>query len=626
MRFLRGLWKVLVGVKDALVLLLLLGFFGILYAVLSATPHGGGPTGGALALTIDGPIVEQPAEVDPFAVASGGEGPREYRLSEVIHVLDVAARDERLEAVALDLDIFAGGRQAAISEVGAAIRRAREAGKRVVAYATAYDDDTYQLAVQADEVWLNPLGAVVIAGPGGTNLYYAQLLERLGITANIYRVGAYKSAVEPFQRSDMSPESREAAQALAGALWGQWQEEVARARPKAQLGPYIAAPAEAAARFNGDMAQAALQLGLVDRVGDRTAFQTRMAELVGEGDEGLPNSYRAVAYDALLEREPLLGSSGNIGVLTVAGDIVDGEGGAGTAAAETIVRALEEGVRDHRPRALVVRIDSPGGSVLASERIRRAVANVRARGTPVIVSMGSVAASGGYWVATAGDRIFAEPGTITGSIGVFGILPSFEGSLEKLGVGVDGIATTPLSGEPDLFRGPSDAADRFLQSGVEGIYRRFVTLVSQARRLPVDRVDQIAQGRVWDGGTARQLGLVDQFGSLRDAVAEAAKRARIDPEDARPVYLEPQGGWFSSLFGSYARAYAQATVSPDPFARLGQRPQALLNRALKEARLLLSGSAIQARCLECPPAYEWAAPTAGAGGWWSLLMGQAGKR
>jgi hypothetical protein len=205
MTFLRGLWKVLVGIKDALVLLLLLGFFGATYAILSATPHGGGPARGALTLAIDGPIVEQPAAVDRLALVSGGSTPREYRLAELVHALRVASTDPGIEAVALDLDIFAGGRQTAISDLGAEIQRVRAEGKKVIAYATAYDDDTYQLAAQADEVWLNPLGAVVIAGPGGTNLYYAGLLERLGITANIYRVGAFKSAVEPYSRNDMSP-------------------------------------------------------------------------------------------------------------------------------------------------------------------------------------------------------------------------------------------------------------------------------------------------------------------------------------------------------------------------------------------------------------------------------------
>ncbi len=623
MTFMRGLWKVLVGIKDALVLLLLLLFFGLIYAILSATPHGGGPMRGALALKIDGPIVEQPAEVDPFDVFGGGNVPREYRLTELVHALKVAAEDPAIEAVALDLDIFAGGRQTAMSDLGEAIRGVRGAGKRVVAYATAYDDDTYQLAAQADEIWLNPLGAVVIAGPGGTNLYYAQLLERLGITANIYRVGAFKSAVEPFSRSDMSPEARQANQALADTLWSQWREEVAKARPRAQLDAYIAAPGDAVARFNGDMANAARELGLVDRVGDRTAFQARLAELVGAGEDGLPGSFRAVAYDNFVERYPLRGDGGNIGILTIAGEIVDGEAGPGSAGAETVVRALEEGLRDNELRALVVRIDSPGGSSLASERIRQAIANVRARGMPVVISMGSVAASGGYWIAAAGDRIFAEPSTITGSIGVFGILPSFEGALQKLGVGADGIQTTPLSGQPDLLRGPSDEANRFLQMGVEGTYRRFLMLVSQARKLPVERVHEIAQGRVWDGGTARQLGLVDQFGGLDEAVKEAARRAQIDVSDARPMFLEAETSWFSQTFGNMAAT--RATVSPDPFGRLAQRPQALLRRAIDEAGRLLRGSSIQARCLECPAAYDLLPSTGAAGGWWEALVARALK-
>jgi protease IV len=603
MRFVRGLWKVLVGVKDALVLLLLLMFFGGLYALLSATPHAGGPTSGALALSISGPIVEQPAEVDPWAFAAGTMGPREYRLAELVHALDRAAADERISAVALDLDIFAGGRQTALADLGAAIDRVRRAGKRVVAYATAYDDDTYQLAAHADEIWLNPMGAVLIAGPGGTNLYYAQLLERLGITANVYRAGAFKAAVEPYTRSDMSPEARQANEALYGALWEQWRQEVRRVRPRAQIDAYAANPAEAAARANGNLAAAAQGFGLVDRIGERDQFSARMRELVGEGEAHIPNSFRAVRYDSYLERHPLP-TSGGVAVLTIAGDITDGEAGPGTAGAETIVRTLEEGLRGGGVRALVVRIDSPGGSAIASERIRQALLRVRERGIPVIVSMGSVAASGGYWIATAGERIFAEPSTITGSIGVFGVLPSFEGSLRELGVGVDGVRTTPMSGQPDIFAGISPEANRLLQLSVEGTYRRFVALVAGARNLPPQRVNEIGQGRVWDGGTARQIGLVDQFGALPDAIAEAARRANLEGDDARAVHLQPQTNWFQRTFGNSVRAALPAAGARDPFARLARDPAALASRVSADVQRLLAGPVIQARCLECPPAHD----------------------
>ena len=349
----------------------------------------------------------------------------------------------------------------------------------------------------------------------------------------------------------------------------------------------------------GDMARAAERAGLVDRIGDRTAFGRRMAELAGPLHRNIPGSYRAVQMAAWIDEHPVSREGGQIGVLTVAGDIMDGHAGPGTAGAETIVENLERGLREQRLKALVVRIDSPGGSVLGSERIRRAVLAARRRGIPVVISMGNVAASGGYWIATAGETIFAEPSTITGSIGVFGILPSFEGTLQRLGVGADGVRTTPLSGQPDLLRGPSEEANRLLQTGVDGTYSRFVGLVARARRLPPARVNAIGQGRVWDGGTARQLGLVDRFGSLDDAVAEAARRAGIETDSARTVYLEAKPGFVASLFRGFAEG-EQPEGARDAFSRLAQRPQWVLARALHDAQAMLAGPAIQARCLECP--------------------------
>lgn len=603
MRFVGRVWKLLVGIKDGLVLILLLFFFGSLFAALSASPYADSARRGALRLDLGGAIVEQPAEQDPLQAFGSGSITRQYRLAEIVHALDTAALDDRIKAVALDLDIFTGGGQTAIADVGAALDRFRRVShKRVVAYATGYTDDSYQLAAHADEVWLDPLGAVLIAGPGGTNLYYAGLMQRLGITANVYRVGAFKSAVEPFTRSDMSPEARQASQALADALWETWRQDVGQARPRAQIAAWVANPNAFLDASGGDMAQAALRAGLVDHVGDRGAFGRRMADLAGNAENDLPGRYDAVHYDAWIDEHPASDSSGQIGVLTVAGDIVDGNTGPGTAGGETIARNLERGLESGRLKALVVRIDSPGGSVLASERIRRAVLAARGQGLPVVISMGSVAASGGYWVATAGDIIFAEPSTITGSIGVFGILPSFQGTLQRLGIGADGVRTTPLSGEPDLLRGPSPEANHLLQTGVESTYRRFIGLVVAARHLPADRVNEIAQGRVWGGGAARQLGLVDRFGSLDSAIAEAARRAGIDPAAARPVYLEKEPGFFARFLAGLAHNNDEdaADATRDAFSRLARRPEAMLERALHEAQSLLAGPAIQARCLECP--------------------------
>jgi protease-4 len=619
MKFAGKAWRLLVGIKDGLVLLFMLMFFGGLYAALSASPYAGSAARGALRLDLSGGIVEQPSVADPLALLGGGSLTREYRLDEVIHALDAAAASDRIQAVALDLDVFTGGGQTALTDVGAAIDRFRRTGKKVVAYATGYSDDTYQLAAHADEIWLDPLGAVLIAGPGGSNLYYAGLLERLGVTANVYRVGAFKSAVEPYTRSDMSPEARAASQALADSLWGTWQQDVRQARPRAQVAAYAANPASFIQAAGGDMAQAAQRAGLVDRIGDRTQFGQRMAELAGTAEETVPGSYRAVHYDAWVRDNPARPSSGQIGILTVAGEIVDGNAAPGTAGGETVVRNLERGLRDGNLKALVVRVDSPGGSVLASERIRRAVLGARARGLPVVISMGSVAASGGYWIATAGDAIFAEPSTITGSIGVFGILPSFQGTLQRIGVGADGVRTTPLSGEPDLLRGPSPEASALLQTGVEGTYRRFINLVARARRLAPARVHEIAQGRVWDGGTARQLGLVDRFGSLDDAIAEAARRARIDPADARAVHLEPVPGFLERVFADVASGSEEQQASRDVFSRLARRPEAMIQRALQDAQSLLTGPALQARCLECP-AVAPLRPTRATESLWARLV------
>jgi protease-4 len=600
MRFLAFVWKFLVGLKDMLVLLFMLLFFAGLYYALSSTQKVGAETQGALLLNLSGPIVEQPTEPAALDLVSGSSVGRQYRVRDLIRSLRAAATDDRIKAVALDLDIFAGGGQVVLSDVGAAIDQVRRAKKPVIAYSSAYDDDSYQLAAHADEIWLNPLGMVLVRGPGGANLYYKGLMEKLGITANVYRVGTYKAAVEPFTRSDMSPEARESSQALADALWENWLAEVRRVRPKAQVADYIAQAEARLTRAGGDVAKAALQAGLVDRIGDRTEFGKRMAAIVGARDSDVPGSFRTVGLDAWMNNETEEDKDGEIGILTIAGDIVDGKAASGSAGGDTVSAALLEGLRDGGVKALVVRIDSPGGSATASEQIRRAIVAAKAKGIPVVVSMGSVAASGGYWIATAGDYILAEPGTITGSIGVFGIIPSFEGTLAKLGVGVDGVKSTPLSGEPDPLRGPSAEAGRLIQATVEDIYRRFIALVAEARKLPVQKVQQIAEGRVWAGGAAHQLGLVDRFGSLDDAIAEAAKRAKIDKDDAGLRYLDAHVGWLGTLLQPVAR---QQTSVRDPFGRLAAEPRALLSRAVGDAGRLVDGPVLQLRCLECLPTH-----------------------
>jgi protease-4 len=596
MRFARAIWKLLVGIKDALVLLFMLMFFAVLYAGLSAKPAP--VTAGVLALDLNGSVVEQPSKAELSEVVAGGGAAQEYRLRDLVAALREARTDDRVKAVALDLDGFTGGGQTALSDLSDAIRAVRSSGKPVLAYATGYTDDGYQIAAAASEVWLNPLGLVAIAGPGSQHLYYKGLLDKLGVTAHVYRVGTYKAAVEPFTRSDMSPEARENAQALANALLESWRESVLKARPNAKIDAYMRDMPGAVQAAGGDMAKAALNAGLVDKIADRQAFEQRLAQLGGE-DENALGGYKRIKLPAYVRDAREDREYGPIGVVTVAGMIVDGKASAGTAGGDSIAELIEKGLSDNNLKALVVRVDSPGGSVLASERIRQAILEAKRQKLPVVVSMGNVAASGGYWVSTPADFIYAEPSTITGSIGVFGILPSFEGTREKLGLGADGVKTTPLSGEPDVLNGPSPEAEQLLQTGVDSIYRRFLGIVSQSRHKSPAEIDRIAQGRVWDGGTARQLGLVDGFGGMDEAIAKAAELAKLGDERG-VTYLDRPTTFKEQLIEMLAEQEKdEGSVPAEGFALFGNG-QLKLAQALADVRSVLTGPSIQVRCLECP--------------------------
>lgn len=603
MKLVRGAWKLLVGIKDALVLLFMLCFFAALFAILSARPNPGAVKDGALVLNLDGMIVEQAARADPLTVISGGEGPREFQTRDLVRALDTARSDARVKVVVLDLDRFMGGYPAAVAQVGDAIARVRAANKPVLAFATAYSDSAYRLASNASEIWVDPLGGTLFSGPGGSQLYYKGLIDKLGVTAHIYKVGRYKSAVEPFMLTGQSPEAREANEALYGAIWSQWQEAVTKARPKAQIARMIAQPDALVAAAGGDIALANERLGLVDKRGDRLAFGRRVAQVAGV-DAGKPaGSYKAIKLANWLQANPVKKSGDAIGVITIAGEIVDGKGGAGMAGGDTVSELLLKGLAEKKLKALVVRVDSPGGSVLASERMRQAILQAKAQKLPIVVSMAGLAASGGYWVSTPGDVIFAEPNTITGSIGIFGMLPTFENTLAKIGVTSDGVRTTPLTGQPDLYAGTNETVDRILQGGVERGYARFVGLVAQTRKLSVQRVDEIGQGRVWDGGTARQLGLVDRFGGIDDAVAEAAKRAGLKADKVHALYLEKEPSFFETMVAGFMSGGDEEEAAPesggDIYARLAADRRAVFAQALGDARRLTQGSSMQARCLEC---------------------------
>ena len=603
MTFAGRIWRLLVGIKDALALLFLLFFFMLLYAALATRPGPAQVREGALLIALDGVVVEEATAIRPLDILlSGTVPPGEYSVHDLVRAIDAAAADNRIKTIALDLTSFIGGGRVHLSDVGAALDRFRATDKKVLTFASAYMDEGLQLAAHADEVWVDPLGGAIIRGPGGQNLYYAGLLEKLDIRARVFRVGTHKAAVEPFTRNDMSTEARADAQGLADALWAEWQAEVIKARPQAQIVQITRDPAGWLAAHKGDFAKASQDAGLVDRIGDRTAFGRRLAELAGQDDrDKAPGAYAHTPYDTWLAslRRDKPGKA--IGVVTIAGEIVDGNAGPGLAGGDRIADLLDKAL-ERDLAALVVRVDSPGGSVTASEEIRRAILRHKDRKIPIAVSMANVAASGGYWVATPADRIFAEPATVTGSIGIFAIVPTFDRMLARWGVTGDGVRTTPLSGQPDVLTGLTPEVEAMVQQLIEHGYARFLGLVAQARGKTTAEIDPVAQGRVWAGGTARQLGLVDEYGGLKEALEWAAKEAKLKDGQWHAAFLKPDEKPYEAMLRrAFKGEEAGVSQAPaDAVAALAGRQQAITLRARADLERVLNTQGAQAFCFACP--------------------------
>ncbi len=621
--FPRKVWNLLVAIKDALALIFLLLFFALLFGLLAGRPNAALPVSqGALVVDFDGIVTEQPSDVDPLAALSGSNQLKELRTRDIVQALETAATDKRVTSVVLDLDRFLGGGQVSLAEVGAAVDKVRAAKKPVLAFATAYTTDSYQVAAHASEIWSDDIGGVAIAGPGGSRLYYKGLMDKLGITAHIYRVGTFKSAVEPYLRSDQSPEAKEADMAYANALWESWLTDVKKARPNAKIDAFVADTAGAVKAAGNDLSKAGVAAGLIDKVGSRMAFSARVAEISGVSDDSRPWEFNAIPFENWVAANPPQQKGAAIAVVPVVGEIVDGEANNGTAGGDTIANHILDAVADSGTKAIVLRVDSPGGSVLASEQIRQALLQAKAKKLPVVVSMANVAASGGYWVSTPADRIFAEPDTITGSIGVFGIIPSFDRALAKVGVNADGIATTPLSGQPDVFGGVNDEFNAMAQASVEDIYGRFTGLVAKSRKQPIEKIREIAEGRVWAGGTARQIGLVDQFGGLPEALAAAAKLAKIDGS-YHAKYYEDEPSEFSRMIASLTGAEQDQSASLPRgwFGIAAMNRELAQQRLVQDMTLLTKAGSVQASCLDCR-AFLPAVPRPGnadARGWLGAL-------
>jgi protease-4 len=603
MTFARKVWKLLVAIKDALVLVFLLLFFGLLYAALSMRPTPGKVTEGALVIQLDGSVVEETAEVDTVDVLmaqyGGASIQQETRARDVERALRAAARDPRIKLVAMDLSRFTGGGFVHLRGIGAAMDLVRGAGKPVLTYADTYADDGTLLAAHASEAWVNPMGGALAVGPGGNSLYFGTLLQKLKVNAHVFRVGTYKTFVEPYTLDGPSPAAIESYSDLYGGMWRAWQADVKKARPKANLALVAGDPVGWLRASGGNFAKASRAAGLVDRLGTPTDFAARVAQLSGSKTATTSSGdLVGTQLATYLAAHPEAAGGATIGVVTIAGNIVDGDAGPGTAGGDRIAEALDDAY-DTPIKALVIRIDSPGGSVLASERIRRSIERYKQKGVPVVASMGNLAASGGYWVSTPAQYVFAEPGTITGSIGVFGVLPTFERALADIGVNSGGVKTTPLSGQPDLTGGLSPEVEQMLQLGVEDAYGKFLGLVGQARGKTPQQIDAVAQGRVWTGERARALGLVDGFGDLDAALAYAAKAAKLGNAAWHVQYIGRKEDPLNALL---LQMYQRREAGGDIAALAARRQREQLRGALDRAEAMLSGQGMQAMCLECPGA------------------------
>lgn len=545
MGFLALVWRMLEGVRKVLHLILLLVIFGFVLAALH-TSVPAVPRSAALVIAPEGQLVEQLSS-DPlrraFGQASGGPAP-ETLLRDVIDAVELAKSDPRIKLIVLDLGNLDSSGLSKLQEIGAALRDFRTAGKRVVVAADSLDQTQYYLAAQAGEVYLDPLGLVYVDGFSYYRMFLKDAIDKLGVDVNVFRAGTFKSFTDQFSRSDMAPSEREESSVWLNSLWSSYTQDVTRARSLKTdaLNEYINDAPAALAAVNGDAAKLALQRGLVTALKSRQQLADELKSLVGEdADSHSFNSIGMSPYLAAVRAKRMLKpkSDAKVGIVVAAGEILDGKQPPGKIGGDSTADLLRQARYDKAVKAVVLRVDSPGGSMFASELILREVQALRKAGKPVVVSMSTYAASGGYYISAAANQIFASPTTLTGSIGVFSVVPTFQRTLEKVGVKVDGLGTTPLAGNLRLDR-PLDAASRqILQSSVDHAYNEFLQRVGEGRKKSTEDIDKIAQGRVWAGVDAQRIGLVDRLGGLKDATDAAAKLAELG-SDYGVDYIEPE--------------------------------------------------------------------------------------
>ncbi|ENP0854489.1 signal peptide peptidase SppA [Vibrio vulnificus] len=530
----KGIWKAITFVRLALTNLIFLLSIALVYFIYfyghDTQPQVEQPS--ALVLNLSGPIVEQSLYINPMDSFAGSlfgeEIPKENVLFDVVDTIRYAKDDEKITGLVLSLRDMPETNLTKLRYIAKALNEFKASGKPIYAVGAFYNQSQYYLASYADKIYLAPDGGVMLKGYSAFNLYYKTLLEKLDVTTHVFRVGTYKSAIEPFVRDDMSPAAKESATRWLTQLWGAFVDDVANNRkidPKT-LNPSMEEFLSQLKSVNGDLAALSIKLGLVDELATRQQLRAQLAEKFGaSGDD----SYKAISYYdyRATMRDNFDVNADDIAIVVASGTIMDGQQPRGTVGGDTVAGLLRQARNDDKVKAVVLRVDSPGGSAFASEVIRNEVQALKDAGKPIVVSMSSLAASGGYWISMSADKIIAQPTTLTGSIGIFSVITTFEKGFNKLGIYTDGVGTSPFSGE-GISTGLSKGASQAFQMGIEHGYQRFISLVGNNRDLSLDAVDKVAQGRVWTGYDALQHGLVDQIGDFDDAVAEAAKMAQLE--------------------------------------------------------------------------------------------------
>ncbi|KGM53438.1 endopeptidase IV [Lysobacter arseniciresistens ZS79] len=570
-RFFIGLWDAMNFTRRLIFNLL---FFVLLFFVL-ALMSAGDRTAPLLERTTlviapEGALVEQ-YSVDPATRALAralGEKAGEVQLRDLLRALDKAGEDKWIERVLLDLDGLVGGGMASRGEVAAAVARLRESGKQVVAFSEAMSQEQYLIAAQADEVYLDPMGGMLLEGLGRYRQYYREgLQDKLGVDIHLFKVGEYKSAAEPFVLDQASPESKEADLYWMNDLWNRYLARIGEARgiEPAIIAAGIARLPEGIAAVGGDLARYALEHRFVDGLKTREEVADLLIER-GVADADADGGFRQISLEGYLAHlDTALGQVADVrpqvAVVVAAGSITGGEQPPGTIGGESTSALLRQARDDESVKSVVLRVDSPGGEVFASEQIRREVVALQEAGKPVVVSMGDLAASGGYWISMDANTIYADPSTITGSIGIFGMIPTIPRALDKIGVNTDGVGTTPFAGAFNITRELDPQVGQVIQSVIEKGYRDFIGKVAHARGKPVAQIDEVARGRVWSGAQAKERGLVDELGGLQVAIEAAARLAELGDNYA-VHYVEkaatPFEQWFTGFAGSRLGALALA--------------------------------------------------------------------